>query len=152
MWIKNENFPKTIVIKLEKLHKFGIQNFFIWAKENRENFSLPRGPWEFRICKYVPTSISLCVFAAARPYAAGGPRPRRVRGHLGPGRPLRTPGCPLGLSSRLHASLAPWHGDTPPTMRRATSSGRHLATERVPASSTSPRRPLASPRHPLAYK
>ena len=36
--------------------------------------------------KLVPTSISLCL-AAARSYAAGGPRPRRVRGQLDPGGP-----------------------------------------------------------------
>ena len=36
----NENLPKTKVVELEKLHKFGIQDFFIWAQEDRDNFSL----------------------------------------------------------------------------------------------------------------
>ena len=47
MWISNENFPKTKVEDLEKLHKFGIQHFFIWAQEDVDNFSLQRGPWTF---------------------------------------------------------------------------------------------------------
>ena len=44
MWTSNETLNKTKVVDLEKLHKFGIQNFFIGAPKNRENFSLPRGP------------------------------------------------------------------------------------------------------------
>ena len=28
MWTSNENLPKTKVVDLEKLHKFGIQHFF----------------------------------------------------------------------------------------------------------------------------
>ena len=40
MWTSNENLPKTKVVDPEKLHKFGIQHFFIWAKEEVDNFSL----------------------------------------------------------------------------------------------------------------
>ena len=29
MWASNENMPETKVVDLEKLHKFGIQHFFI---------------------------------------------------------------------------------------------------------------------------
>ena len=40
MWTSNENLPKIKVVDLEKLHKFGIQHFFIWAQEDVDNFSL----------------------------------------------------------------------------------------------------------------
>ena len=87
MWTSNENLPKTKVVDLEKLHKFGIQHFFIWAPKNIENFSLPWGPWDFINYRKAPIFISLSVSAAARPYVAGGPRPQRVRGQLDPGGP-----------------------------------------------------------------
>ena len=61
MWTSNENLPKTKVVDLETLYKFGIQHFFIWALENIENFSLLRGPWDFVNYRKVPISISLFV-------------------------------------------------------------------------------------------
>ena len=44
MWTSNEHLPKTKVVDLEKLHKFGIQHFFISTPKKRENFSLLSGP------------------------------------------------------------------------------------------------------------
>ena len=61
IWTSNENLPKTKVVDLEILHTFGIQHFFIWAPEKRENFSLPRDPWDFKNYRKVPFSISLSV-------------------------------------------------------------------------------------------
>ena len=94
MWISNKNLPKIKVVDLEKLHKFGIQYFFIWVQEDRENFSLPRGP-----------SLSSDRGAAAR-------RRRTVDAvdvHLDPQEP---PNLPLGtLASRCftyHVSQASW--------------------------------------------
>ena len=43
MWTSNENLPKTKVVEHEKLHKFDIQHFFIWAQEDKDNFSLQNG-------------------------------------------------------------------------------------------------------------
>ena len=51
MWTSNENLPKTKVVDLEKLNMFGIQHFFIWAQEERENLDYRKVP-EFLEIKF----------------------------------------------------------------------------------------------------
>ena len=58
-------------------------------------------------------SLLLC-FARRPPYAAGGPRPRRVRGQMDPGKPPASLGLPLGTSPRSHASQTLSRAATPP--------------------------------------
>ena len=130
MWTSNENFPKTKVVELEKLHKFGIQHFFILAQEDRDNFSLQNGPWTSWKSQTGPyLHLPLC-FAAARPYATGGPRPRRVRGQLDPGEPVRD------------TWMAPW-----PFLAH-----RHLgACHAAPPCAAPPLQPPPRRRAPLAW-
>ena len=105
MSTSNENLSKTKVVDLEKLHEFSFQYFFIWVQEDRENFSLPRGP-----------SLSSARGAAAR-------RRRTVDAvdvHLDPQEPPNLPlGTLAGHSLTCHASKASWGGDTPPAMWNA---------------------------------
>ena len=152
MWTSNENLPNTKVVDLEKLHKFGIQHFFIWARKIKIILVYKMVPKILRNHKPVPTSISLSV----SPLPARTPPVDLVHGASAdnwtqestPGTPRR----PLGLSSCTHVSLDTWALATPPTLRRAASYVRHLTVERLWPGSTYPRSSLASPRSPLAYK
>ena len=84
MWTSNEYFPKTKVVALEKLHKFGIQHFFIRVQKDRENFSLPRSPWKNQKLHLGPVHCFLQRLLSPAPYAAGGPCPPCGRGELDP--------------------------------------------------------------------
>ena len=106
-----------------------------------------------------PPSLSsrfLC-FARRPPYAASGPRPRRVRGQMDPGKPPASLGLPLGTSPRSHASWAPCRADTTPRHAQRRCPLRPLAVESPRAKSTAPRRysprpgapwPIGTPRIP----
>jgi len=131
----NELLPKTKVVDLEILSKFGIQNFFIWGHVEGENFSFQTGVLNFALFTKLPlppsphTSLSVLAVTTAFAGAAGhAPRPS----------PLRASGVSLKLrdiATRRH----------PVRARRGPPSKRHGdAVSLRPTASRPPRR-LDSP-------
>jgi len=73
----NELLPKTKVVDLEILSKFGIQKFFIWSHEEGEKLSLRTGLWNFALFTELPSPSSPSL-SQRRRLAVSSPAPPRV--------------------------------------------------------------------------
>ena len=113
--------PKTKVVDLEILSKFGIQKFFVWGQEEGETFSLQKESLNFELFTRLPSTLPLSLPHGVRTTAnvgngaVSGRRPRASR----PGQNcLRAPGFaptapPWHLVPATRASGAPPRATTP---------------------------------------